>query len=107
MLKITEEITKQVNVRFLRVTLYPQWVANIVPMPNKDGHIRVYMDFGDLTEASPKDDFPLPHIDILVDNAANHALLAPIDRFSGYNQILMAPEDGENNIHHSVENLLL
>ncbi|XP_077242451.1 uncharacterized protein LOC143882962 [Tasmannia lanceolata] len=44
-------------------------------------------------EASPKDDFPLPHIDILVDNTAGHALLSFMDGFSGYNQIKMAPED--------------
>ncbi|XP_077249102.1 uncharacterized protein LOC143888531 [Tasmannia lanceolata] len=41
----------------------------------------------------PKDDFPLPHIDILVDNTAGHALLSFMDGFSGYNQIKMAPED--------------
>ncbi|XP_058216758.1 uncharacterized protein LOC131327628, partial [Rhododendron vialii] len=53
------------------------------------------VDFRDLNKASPKDDFPLPHIDVLVDNTAGHALLSFMDGFSGYNQILMAPEDRE------------
>ena len=49
-----------------------------------------------------KDDFPLPHIDILVDNTASHALLPFMDGFSGYNQIKMAPKDMEKTSlsHH-------
>ena len=53
------------------------------------------VDYRDLNKASPKDDFPLPHIDILVDNTANHALLSFMDGYAGYNQILMAEEDME------------
>ena len=58
---------KQFNAGFLAVTSYPQWVANIVPVPKKDGKVRMCVDYRDLKRASPKDDFPLPHIDILVD----------------------------------------
>ena len=53
------------------------------------------MDYRDLNRASPKDNFPLPHIDILVDNTANFALFSLMDGFSGYNQIKMVPEDME------------
>ena len=53
------------------------------------------VDYQDLNKASPKDDFPLPHIDILVDNTANHALLSFMDGYARYNQILMAEEDME------------
>ena len=53
------------------------------------------VDFQDLNKASPKNDFPLPHIDILVDNTAGHALLSFMDGFLGYNQIKMALEDME------------
>ena len=53
------------------------------------------VDFRDLNKASPKDDFPLPHIDILVDNTANHALLSFMDGYAGYNHIKMAKEDME------------
>ena len=61
-------------------------------MPKKDGRIWVCVDFRDLNRASLKDDFPLPHIDELVDFTAGHVLISFMDRFSGYNQILMAPE---------------
>ena len=68
----------------------------MVPVSKKDGKVWMCVDFGDLNKASPKDDFPVPHIDILVDNMAEHALLSFIDGFSGYNQIKMAPKDMEN-----------
>jgi len=62
-------------------------------VPKKDGRIRVCVDYRDHKKASPKDDFPLPFIDILVDNAAQHALFSCMDRYSGYNQIQMAEKD--------------
>ena len=74
---------------------YPEWVANIVPVPKKDGKVRMCVDYRDLNRASPKDNFPLLHIDILVDNMASFALFSFMDGFSGYNQIKMAPEDVE------------
>jgi hypothetical protein len=51
------------------------------------------VDFQNLNKASPKDDFPPPHIDVLVDNAAHSSTYSFMDGFSGYNQIKMAPED--------------
>ena len=74
---------------------YPEWLANVVPMPKKDGNVRICVDFRDLNKDSPQDDFPLPHIDVLVDNIAGHALLSFMDGFSRYNQIKMAPENME------------
>ena len=70
-------------------------MANVVLVPKKDGKVRVYVDFRDLNKANPKDDFPLPHIDMLVENTAGHPMLSFMDGFSGYNQILMAPNDME------------
>ena len=94
-LQVKEEIQKQLRVGFLSVVEYPEWLANVVPVPKKDGKVRVCVDFRDLNKASPKDDFPLPHIDMLVDSTAGHPMLSFMDRFSWYNQILMAPEDVE------------
>jgi hypothetical protein len=92
-LKVKEEVMKQFNAGFLRVVTYPEWLANIVPVPKKDGKVRMCIDFRDLNKASPKDDFPLPHLDILVDNTAGHEMFSFMDGFSGYNQIKMAEED--------------
>ena len=90
-----KEVKKQYNAGFLRVVNYLEWLANVVLVPKKDGKVRVCVDFRDLNKASPKDYFPLPHIDILVDNIARHALLSFMDGFSGYHQIKMALEDME------------
>ena len=51
------------------------------------------VDYRDLNKASPKYDFPMPHIDMLVDNTAKFKVFSFMDGFSGYNQIKMAPED--------------
>src|SRR3954466_15614736 len=93
--KIKDEVEKQFNAGFLKVTVYPPWVANFLPVPKKDGKVRTCVDYRDLIIASPKDDFPLPHIDVLVDNTAEFSVFSFMDGFSSYNQIKMAPEDME------------
>ena len=72
---------------------YPKWLANVVLVPKKDGKFRVCVDFRDLNKASPKDAFPYPHIDMLVDSTVGHSMLSFMDGFSRYNQIMMALED--------------
>ena len=95
LLKIKEEVKKQFDVGFLKVGKYPKWVANIVPIPKKDEKVRMCVDYRDLNRAIPKDNFPLPHIDTFVDNTTKNSLFSFMDRFSGYNQIRMAPDDME------------
>ena len=94
-LQVKEEIQKQLSVGFLSMVEYPKWLTNVVPVPKKDGKVRVCVDFRDLNKASLKDDFPLPHIDMLVGSTAGHSMLSFMDGFSGYNQIMMALEDME------------
>ncbi|PKI68460.1 hypothetical protein CRG98_011149 [Punica granatum] len=89
-LRIKEEVVKQINAEFLEVYNYSEWVANIVPVEKKDGRVRVCVDYRDLNKASPKDNFPLPHIDALIDNTARHTQFSFMDGFSRYNQIRMA-----------------
>ena len=72
---------------------YPEWLANIVPVAKKDGRVRMCVDYRDLNKASPKDDFPLPHIDVLIDSAAASAMYSFMDGFTDYNQIMMALVD--------------
>ena len=54
----------------------------MVPVPKKDGKVRIYVEYKDLNKACRKDDFPLPHIDVLIDNAAACAMYSFMDRFS-------------------------
>ena len=64
-------------------------------MPKKDGKVRMCIDYRNLNKASPKDDFPLSHIDVLVDNTTGHKIFSFMDGFFGYNQIRMVEEDME------------
>ena len=73
---------------------YPEWLANVVSVPKKDGKVRVCVDFRDPNKAF-KDDFLLPCIDMLVDSTAEHSMLSFIFGFFGYNQIMMALENME------------
>ncbi|KAG8475773.1 hypothetical protein CXB51_032553 [Gossypium anomalum] len=95
LLKIQEEVKKQFDAGFLRVVKYSEWVANIVPVLKKDRKVRMCVDYWDLNKASPKDNFPLLHIDTLVNNMAGYSLFSFMDGFSGYNQIKMHPDDME------------
>ena len=90
-----EEIHKQLSVEFISVVEYPEWLANVIHVTKKDGKVKVCVDFRDLNKVNPKDDFPLPHIDLLVDSNTGHSMLSFMDGFSGYNHILMAPDDME------------
>ena len=94
-LKIKEEVSKQLDVGILQVTEYPTWLANVIPVPKKDGKVRVCVDYRDLNKASPKDNFPLPNIHIVFDNWAKHETQSFVDRFAGYHQIEMHKDDTE------------
>ncbi|RDY02546.1 hypothetical protein CR513_13975, partial [Mucuna pruriens] len=64
-------------------------------VPKKDGKVQMCVGYRDLNIESPKNNFPLSHIDMLVDNTAQHAFYSFMDGFSRYNQIRMALEDRE------------
>ena len=80
---------------FIREIKYPKWLANVVVVPKKDGKWRACVDYTDLNEACPKDIFPLPRIDQIVDASAGHGMLSFLDAFSGYHQIPMHPPNAE------------
>jgi hypothetical protein len=91
--RIVEEVDKLIAAGFIEEVQYPTWVANIVPVKKKNGQIRVCVDFRDLNKACPKDDFPLPITEMMVDVITEYKILSFMDGSSGYNQIKMAPED--------------
>ena len=88
-------MNKLIEARFIREVKYPIWIANIVPVRKKNGQLRVYVDFRDLTDACPKDDFPLPVTELMIDSTTGHEALSFMDCTAGYNQIQMVPKDQE------------
>ena len=81
-LKIKEEVEKQLKAGFLTAIAYSDWVTNIVPVLKKDWKVHMCIDYKDLNQASPKDNFLLPHIDTLIDNTATNIFFPFMDRFS-------------------------
>ena len=92
---IMNEINKLLSAGFIREMYYPEWLANVDLVKKANGKWRMSMDFTDLNKACPKDSFPLPRINQLVDSIAGHKLLTFMDAFWGYNQIKMVEEDQE------------
>ena len=74
---------------------YPEWLANVVLVKKANDKWRLCIDFTDVNRACPKDRFPLPRIDLIVDATVGHELLSFMDAFSGYNHINMDPDDQE------------
>ncbi|XP_021827212.1 uncharacterized protein LOC110767855 [Prunus avium] len=91
-----DEVDKLEKNGFIREVNYPKWLSNVVMVRKTEGKWRMCVDFTDLNKACPKDSFPLPRIDQLVDATAGHELLSFMDAYSGYNQIHMHPDDQES-----------
>ena len=90
---IETEVQKLLEAGFIREEKYPTWLANVVLVRKANGTWRMCVDYTDLNKACPKDCFPLPRIDQLVDSTSGHELLSFMDAFFGYNQIKMNSKD--------------
>nr|AAU10741.1 putative polyprotein [Oryza sativa Japonica Group] len=92
---IREEVARLLEAGFIREVIHPEWLANPVVVPKANGKLRMCIDYTDLNKACPKDPYPLPRIDQIVDSTAGCDLLCFLDAYSGYHQIRMAREDEE------------
>ena len=90
---INEEVSKLLQAGAIREVEYLEWLANVVLVKKANGKWRLCINFTDINKACPKDSFPLPRIDLIVDATTGHELLSFMDAFSGYNQISMKPKD--------------
>ena len=93
--KIKVEVNKFFKAGFIEEIKCLEWLANIVLVKKKDGQIRICVDFRALNKACPKDEFPLPNVNILVNAFTRHEPFSFLDGCSGYNQIFMEPSDAQ------------
>jgi hypothetical protein len=92
--QVKEEVERLLDVGFIRPCRYAEWVSNIVPVEKKNtGKIWVCIDFRNLNKVTPKDEYPIPIADMLINNASRHRVISFLDGNAGYNQIFMAEED--------------
>ncbi|PKU75078.1 RNA-directed DNA polymerase [Dendrobium catenatum] len=80
---------------FIREEQYPSWLSSVVLVRKKNGQIRICIDYRDLNKACPKDEFPLPILELMVDIDSSHTIFSFMDDSFGYNQIKLAIEDEE------------
>ena len=100
---MNEEVSKLFQAGAIREVEYPEWLANAMLVKKANGKWRLCIDFTDVNRACPKDSFPLPRIDLIVDATADHELLSFMDAFSGYNQISIDPDDQEKTSFVTVQ----
>ena len=84
---IQDEVDNLLKTGFIREIKYPEWLENVVVAPKKSGKWRVCVDYTDLKDACPKDSFPLPRIDQIVNASSGHGM--------GYHQIPMYSPDAK------------
>ena len=72
---------------------HTQWVANLVPVRKKNEDIRLCVDFRNLNKSSEKDNHPVPPMEQILQKVFGAEILSLLDGFSGYNQILVSPDD--------------
>ena len=82
----------------IKEVFYPQWLGNTVVVKKKTRKWRVCVDFTDLNRACPKDPFPMPQIDQLVDATVGYPRMSFLDAFQGYHQIPLALDDQEKTV---------
>ena len=92
---VRQEVTKLKQVGAIKEVFYPEWLANTVVVKKKSGKWRVCVNFTYLNKACPKDPFPMPKIDRLVDATVGHPRMSFLDAFQGYHQIPLALDDQE------------
>ena len=93
--QIVKEVQKLLAAGFMKPIQHPHYLSKIIPMKKKNGQIRCCVDFRNLNRVCPKDEFPLPNMDLLIDSATRSTMFSFMDGFSRYNQIRMAPRDAE------------
>ena len=92
---VREEVMKLKKAGAIKEVFYPEWLANTVVVKKKSGKWQVCVDFTNLNKACPKDPFPMPRIDRLVDATTGHPQMSFLDAFQGYHQIPLTVGDQE------------
>ena len=93
---VKDEVVKLKQAGAIKEVFYSEWLANTVVVKKKNRKWQVCVDFMDLNKACPKDHFPMPQIDQLVDATVGHPRMSFLDAFQGYHQIPLALNDQEN-----------
>ena len=92
---IEREVKKLFEAKIIVALRHSRWLANVVPVRKKNGEIRICIDFRNLNRVSLKDNYPLPKMDHILQRVVGSHRISMLDGFSGYNQVLVHPNDQE------------
>ncbi|KAK1609279.1 hypothetical protein QYE76_032952 [Lolium multiflorum] len=84
LVEVKKEIQKMLDAGFIRPCRYAEWIFNVVPVEKKNGRWRVAIDFRNLNSATPKDEYPMPVAETLINAAAGHKVLSFMDGNAGF-----------------------
>jgi hypothetical protein len=92
--RVKEEVDRLLQAGFIQPCRYADWVSNNVPVEKMNtGKIQICVDFRNLNRATPKDKYPMPGADLLIDSASGNKVISFLDDNAGYNQIFMVKEE--------------
>ena len=90
-------VKKELDKILLAMIIFPirhtQWIVNLVPIRKKNGEIKLCVDFRNLNRASEKDNYHFPPMEQILQKVAGSEMFSLLDGFSGYNQVLVAPNN--------------
>ena len=92
---IEREVKKLFQAKIIVALRNSRWLANVVPVRKKNEEIRICIDFKNLNRVSLKDNYPLPKMDHILQKVVGSQRMSMLDGFSGYNQVLVHPDDQE------------
>ena len=92
---VKDEVIKFKQIGAIKEVFYPKWLANTIVVKKKSGKRHVCVDFIDLDKPCPKNPFPMPRIDQLMDATVSHPRMSFLDAFQGYHQIPLALDNQE------------
>jgi hypothetical protein len=78
---VKSEVQRLLDATVIREVMYPKWLANTVPVKKKNGKWRMCIGFTDLNKATPKDNYPLPRMDQVINLVASAAIMSLMDFF--------------------------
>ena len=92
---VEKDIKKLFEAKMIVALRFSRWVENLVLVRKKNGEIRTCIDFRNLNRVSLKHYYPLPKMDHILQRVVGSQRISTLDGFSGYNQIVVHPEDQE------------
>jgi hypothetical protein len=102
---IRKEVRKLLDAGLIEEVHHPEWLANLVIVPKTNGKLRMCIDYTSLNKAYPKDPYPLPRIDQIVDSTSGCDLLSFLDAYSGFHQIQMSRQHRKHTAFVTVDGL--